>query len=175
MIGLDPFPLYVMQHEIIKRYASDAPNYVVPSSDDCLPKALEAFDVTLSMGVLYHRTSPIDHLQVLCGSLKRGGQLVLETLVVDSDDQTVLVPQGRYAKMRNVWFIPSVSMLSLWLKRTGFRNINIIDVTATTTDEQRGTDWMTFESLPDFLDPQDASRTIEGYPAPLRAILTATK
>lgn len=175
IIGLDPFLLYVMQHEVVRRYAGTAPNYVLPLGDDCLSGNYEAFDVTLSMGVLYHRTGPIDHLQTLAGTLKRGGQLVLETLIVDADHQTVLVPNGRYAKMRNVWFIPSVSMLELWLKRTGFRNITVVDVTTTSVSEQRSTEWMTFESLPDFLDPHDASRTIEGYPAPLRAILTATK
>jgi tRNA (mo5U34)-methyltransferase len=83
------------------------------------------------------------------------------------------MPQGRYAKMRNVWFIPSVDMLQLWLKRAGFKDIQIINVSPTTTQEQRATEWMRFESLPDFLNPDDHSQTIEGYPAPQRAILTA--
>ena len=43
----------------------------------------------------------------------------------------------------------------------------------TSLDEQRRTDWMTSESLAEFLDPNDRSKTIEGYPAPLRAVLTA--
>ena len=176
VIGLDPFLLYVMQHEVIRRYAGpQSANYVLPVGDDCLPARLEAFDVTFSMGVLYHRTSPIDHLRSLCSALRPNGQLVLETLVIDNSNATVLVPEGRYAKMRNIWFIPSVSMLELWLKRSGFRNVTVVDVTVTSTAEQRSTDWMTFESLPDFLDPTDAERTIEGYPAPRRAILTATK
>jgi tRNA (mo5U34)-methyltransferase len=34
---------------------------------------------------------------------------------------------------------------------------------------------MRFESLADFLDPDDRSKTMEGHPAPLRAIFTATK
>ncbi|PJA31581.1 MAG: tRNA 5-methoxyuridine(34)/uridine 5-oxyacetic acid(34) synthase CmoB, partial [Zetaproteobacteria bacterium CG_4_9_14_3_um_filter_53_7] len=77
--------------------------------------------------------------------------------------------------MRNVWFIPSVAMLKLWLKRSGFKHVTVVDVSPTTCEEQRATDWMTFESLPDFLDPDDFSRTIEGYPAPVRAIVTAKK
>ncbi len=175
VVGLDPFLLYVMQHEAVKRcLGQQAPVYVLPLGDDCLPKRLRAFDVTFSMGVLYHRTGPIDHLQTLASSLKPGGQLVLETLVIDSTEQTVLVPNGRYAKMRNVWFLPSVSMLQCWLKRTGFRDVRVIDVTPTTTSEQRSTDWMTFESLQDFLDPDDHTKTIEGHPAPLRATVVAT-
>jgi len=173
VIGLDPFLLFVMQHEVVRRLAGDAPNYVLPLTDECLTPRLNAFDIAVSMGVLYHRTSPIDHLQMLRESLRPGGQLVLETLVVESDEPTVLVPEGRYAKMRNVWFIPSPSMLTLWLQRTGFRDIKVIDITTTTSAEQRKTDWMTFESLTDFLDPNDSTRTIEGHPAPVRAVLTA--
>lgn len=172
--GLDPFLLYVMQHELLKKYfGADHPNFVLPVGDDCLPSRLHAFDVTFSMGVMYHRPGPIEHLQALHRSLKPGGRLILETLVVDSGELSVLVPDGRYAKMRNVWFLPSLSMLKLWLKRTGFRDAETVDVTRTTTQEQRRTEWMTFESLADFLDPADPSLTIEGYPAPLRAIVTA--
>lgn len=176
VVGLDPFLLYVMQHEAIKRYAgARADNYVLPLGDDCLPKNLHAFDVTFSMGVLYHRSSPIDHLQTLAGTLKKDGQLVLETLIVEGDCNSVLVPEGRYAKMRNVWFIPSIDMLQLWLRRVGLKDIRVVDVTATSVQEQRSTDWMTFESLPDFLDPNDRSKTVEGYPAPLRAVVTARR
>jgi tRNA (mo5U34)-methyltransferase len=32
---------------------------------------------------------------------------------------------------------------------------------------------MVFESLSDFLDPKDKNKTIEGYPAPKRAIFLA--
>jgi len=176
VVGLDPFLLYVMQHEAIKRYAGpNAPNFVLPLGDVCLPKDLQAFDVTFSMGVLYHRPSPIDHLQTLFGTLIKGGQMVLETLIVEGDPNRILVPEGRYAKMRNVWFIPSIEQLQLWLRRVGFRDIKLIDITSTSVQEQRSTDWMTFESLPDFLNPVNATQTIEGYPAPCRAVVIATR
>lgn len=174
VVGLDPFHLFVMQHELIKRLIGPVPNFVLPVADTVLNRRLKAFDVAFSMGVLYHRTSPIDHLQVLSGSVKSGGQVVLETLVIDDKSETVLVPQGRYAMMRNVWFLPSVSMLQTWMKRTGFENLKVVDVTKTSVEEQRSTNWMTFDSLPDFLDPTDSSKTAEGYPAPLRATLVAT-
>jgi tRNA (mo5U34)-methyltransferase len=148
---------------------------VVPITDIELPVKIEAFDVVFSMGVLYHRTSPIDHLQTMCGTLRGGGQLVLETLVIDSGRAEVLVPENRYAKMRNVWFIPSPEMLIRWLRRTGYANISIVDISTTTTAEQRQTPWMKFESLADFLDPTDPKRTLEGYPSPTRAVVTAHK
>ncbi|MEW8068099.1 MAG: DUF1698 domain-containing protein, partial [Candidatus Thiodiazotropha endolucinida] len=43
----------------------------------------------------------------------------------------------------------------------------------TTIEEQRATEWMRFESLADYLDPADRSLTIEGYPAPRRAVFVA--
>ncbi len=176
VLGLDPMPMYVMQFECIRKYAvPETQHYVLPLTDLAISERLWLFDVTISMGVLYHRTSPIDHLKSLCDSLRPGGRLVLETLVVDRNDDSVLVPDDRYAKMRNVWFIPSIPMLTRWLRRTGFRDIEVIDVSVTTSQEQRRTEWMTFESLTDFLDPNDSSKTIEGYPAPTRAMLTAVR
>jgi tRNA (mo5U34)-methyltransferase len=176
VLGLDPFLLFLMQFEAVRRYAGpNCSHYVLLLTDADLPERLNLFDVTLSMGVLYHRTSPIDHLRSLWESLAPGGQLVLETIVIESSRQEVLVPEDRYAKMRNVWFIPSVPMLQLWLRRCGFKDIQVIDVARTTFEEQRRTDWMTFESLADFLDPNDSMRTIEGYPAPVRAMILARK
>jgi tRNA (mo5U34)-methyltransferase len=75
--------------------------------------------------------------------------------------------------MGNVWFLPSTDTLLGWLRKLGFRDVQLVDVTVTSTAEQRSTDWMRFHSLADFLDPADSSKTIEGYPAPRRATITA--
>jgi len=125
------------------------------------------------MGVLYHRKSPIDHLLDLKALLVPGGELVLETIVIDGDENTVLVPQGRYAQMRNIWFLPSAKALALWLRKCGFKDVRIVDVDTTSLNEQRATPWMDFHSLCNFLDPKDNAKTIEGHPAPKRAILVA--
>jgi tRNA (mo5U34)-methyltransferase len=145
----------------------------LPLGIEEVPKGLGAFDTVFSMGVLYHRRSPIDHLQELRDALRPGGELVLETLVIEGDEHALLMPEGRYAKMRNVWFIPSVAMLELWLRRAGFKQVRTVDVTTTSLEEQRSTPWMQFESLADFLNPADRSLTAEGYPAPRRAVLLA--
>lgn len=107
--------------------------------------------------------------------LRPGGELILETLIVEGNGETVFMPPGRYAKMRNVWFLPSVAAMTLWLHRCGFTEISCVNVTPTSLGEQRSTEWMQWESLADFLDPDDGERTIEGHPAPLRAIFTATR
>ncbi|HBX73869.1 MAG TPA: tRNA 5-methoxyuridine(34)/uridine 5-oxyacetic acid(34) synthase CmoB, partial [Halieaceae bacterium] len=132
-----------------------------------------AFDSVFSMGVLYHRRSPMDHLQELRDCLRPGGQLILETLVIDGPLGATLVPEGRYARMGNVWFLPSPDTLMSWLRKLKFRDVALVDVSITTVEEQRQTEWMRFQSLADFLDPEDATRTIEGYPAPMRAVVTA--
>src|SRR5690606_4920651 len=107
--------------------------------------------------------------------LKPGGELILETLIIDDDRQNILFPADRYASMPNVYFLPSVSLLTAWLERSGFSNVRLIDINQTSTEEQRRTAWIDSASLSDFLNPQDASKTIEGYPAPLRAIMLATR
>jgi len=173
VLGIDPTPLFSMQFAAVKRYQPAAPVFMLAAGIENMPARMGCFDTVFSMGVLYHRKSPIDHLLELKELLHDGGELLLETLVIEGGEDACLVPAGRYAKMRNVWFIPSVPMLERWLARAGFRNIRCVDVSATTTEEQRSTEWMRFESLADFLDPAEPSRTIEGYPAPRRAIWTA--
>ncbi|MCP4996953.1 MAG: tRNA 5-methoxyuridine(34)/uridine 5-oxyacetic acid(34) synthase CmoB [Gammaproteobacteria bacterium] len=176
VIGIDPTLKFVAQFWAIRHFLGDHwPHILLPLGIESLPGNLEAFDSVFSMGVLYHRRSPIDHLLELKAALRPGGELILETLVIDQPLGNVLLPEGRYAKMRNVWFIPSPDDLALWLKRVGFKNIKRVDMTPTGVEEQRPTEWMTFESLPDFIDPDDHSKTIEGYPAPLRATFVATR
>ena len=65
------------------------------------------------------------------------------------------------------------NLLNEWLYDSGFINQKTIDISHTNVGEQRTTDWMKFESLADFLDPNDHTKTIEGYPAPTRIIITA--
>lgn len=175
VIGIDPTSLYVMQYFALRHFLGEQGVYVLPLGIEDLPAKLEAFDTLFSMGVLYHRRSPLDHLLELHAALRPSGELVLETLVIDGPLGEVLMPEGRYAKMRNVWFIPTPATLELWLKRCGFKNIHTVDLTTTSIEEQRSSDWMQFESLKQFLMPDDTSRTCEGYPAPRRAIVIAER
>jgi len=173
VVGIDPMLLNVMQFQLIRKLHGEAPVYVLPLGIEDLPYGLKAFDTVFSMGVLYHRRSPIDHLMELRDCLKPGGELVLETLVIDGGLGEVLLPEDRYARMRNVWFLPSCETLISWLKRCGFKNIRLVDVTVTSVEEQRSTEWMTFHSLQDFLDAENPQLTCEGLPAPKRAIVLA--
>lgn len=173
VIGVDPFLLYVMQYLAMHQFVPDIPAFILPLGDDDIPSKLHAFDTVLSMGVLYHRRSPFDHLFGLRDALRSGGQLVLETLVIDASEGNVLVPEDRYAQMRNVWFIPSCLTLESWLRKVGFHDVALVDVSKTTVQEQRRTDWMTFHSLEQFLDAENPQKTVEGHPAPVRATFIA--
>ena len=172
VIGVDPGLKYVYQFEVMQRYIKNDSTYLLPFGIEDVPQ-LNAFDTVFSMGVFYHRKSPIDHLYELRGCLRSGGELVLETLIIDGEDGEVLLPKDRYAQMRNVWFLPSVPTIVSWMERCGYKHIRVVDVSVTTIEEQRSTEWMAFHSLEQFLDPDDHSKTIEGYPAPKRAVLIA--
>ncbi|KXJ55099.1 MAG: tRNA 5-methoxyuridine(34) synthase CmoB [Colwellia sp. Phe_37] len=174
VVGIDPTQLFLTQFQAVQHFVQDDNVNLLPLGVDQLPE-LNAFDTVFAMGVLYHRRSPIDFIYQLKSQLAVGGELVLETLVVDGDENTVLVPGERYAKMRNVWFLPSCDAMCAWLERCGFKNIRVVNTDITALDEQRKTDWIDTESLQDFLDPDDNSKTVEGYPAPKRAIFIANK
>lgn len=182
VIIIDPSCLFYHQFMAIRHFVGNVDAYrthYVPVPLEALPasrdQGSQLFDTVFSMGVLYHRQSPFEHLQQLKAQLVKGGELVLETLVIDGDTNTVLVPHDRYAQMNNVYFIPSVAALIGWLEKAGFSNVRCVDLDVTSVEEQRATEWMTYQSLSDFLDPNDSSKTIEGYPAPKRATLIATK
>ncbi|HWV16035.1 MAG TPA: tRNA 5-methoxyuridine(34)/uridine 5-oxyacetic acid(34) synthase CmoB [Cellvibrio sp.] len=173
VIGIDPSPRFVVQFHAIKHLAGEYPIDVLPLGIEDLPPRLQAFDTVFSMGVFYHRKSPMEHLRELKEALRPGGQLVLETLVIEGKLGEVLVPEGRYAMMNNVWFLPSCDTMISWLKKMGFNNPRVVDINKTSFAEQRSTDWMKFHSLKDFLNPDNYDLTAEGHPAPIRAVFVA--
>ena len=174
VIGIDPTLLFVMQFLAVNHFAKDASVFVLPLRLHELPGPARAFDTTFSMGVLYHQRSPIDHLRELKDTLRPKGQLVLETLYLPGEDAFARTPTDRYARMKNVWFLPTIAELRTWLRRSGFGDIEVIDECVTTTDEQRSTKWMSFDSLAKALDPEDPTLTIEGWPAPRRVVMIAS-
>lgn len=170
VIGVDPTLLFVCQFLAIQKLLRLSCIHVLPLRLHELPLPARRFDSTFSMGVLYHQRRPHEHLTQLHATLRPGGELILETLVIPGDEINVIEPEDRYARMRNVWHLPTTVALEKWLLDAGFSNIRIVDVSVTTPEEQRATDWMRFESLADSLDPQNPALTIEGLPRPLRAI-----
>lgn len=174
VVGIDPSLLSFFQFKALNTYVKNKNIAFLPLKLEDFPKVNSDygyFDIAVSMGVLYHQKSPFEHLLDLKRQLKKDGVLILETLIIEQGQ--ILVPTTTYAKMNNVWFIPTINELTQWLKKVGFKNIEVIAATKIINHEQRATEWMTFESLDDFLAPDDATKTIEGHPAPVRALLKA--
>jgi len=175
VVGVEPSVLFNLQFRALQHYLRQPQVQLLPFGIEDLPNEMNWFDTVFSMGVLYHRKSPIEHLLTLKSLLAPGGELCLETLVIEGEAGQILLPEDRYARMRNVWFIPSALELKGWLERCGFYNVRIVDCSITTIEEQRSTEWMPFESLAECLDSNDPSLTLEGLPAPRRAVLLADK
>jgi len=173
VLGIDPSMLFHMQFQALQRYINDSAVNLLPLTMETMPANMHCFDTVFSMGVLYHRKDPHTHLNELMQSLKPGGEMVLETLVSLGEEKTELKIDGRYARMRNIWTLPSVPMLARWMIETGFTNIRCVSVDITSRLEQRTTQWMPYESLTESLDPEDLSLTVEGLPRPRRAVMIA--
>ena len=173
VLGIEPFLLFNYQFRAIKSMIKSPLNaLLLPVKLEDMPKK-PIFDTVFSMGVLYHQRDHMAHLSQLHEMMVPYAELVLETLVIEGPEEYILVPKGRYAQMRNVYSIPSIKTLKSWLNDANFNNARVVDVSKTTTEEQRKTPWIgeNGASLEDFLDPLDDSLTIEGYPAPVRAIV----
>ncbi len=175
VLGCDPSILCQAQHRAIRAFAGPAANHLLAARLEDLPAAIDGFDCVFSMGVLYHRRDPAKHLADLHRRLRPGGQLVLETLIVPDRQPYLLELSGRYARMRNVYALPSLALLEQWLDKAGFEQIRTLDISQTSSDEQRSTEWMPFQSLAEALDPDDPGLTREGHPAPRRAFVCAIR
>lgn len=176
VVGADPSPRFVVQFDLLKKLiGEEIPAHILPIRAEQLPSDTPLFDTAFSMGVLYHRREPLAHLQEISEVLRPGGDVILETLIIEGQAEDCLIPEERYAQMRNVWSVPSLDLLVSWLEKAGYIDIEVLDICATTSEEQRQTPWMQFQSLSDFLDPHDSSKTVEGYPAPIRAAIRASR
>lgn len=174
-LGLEPYAPFYCQYLLLQRLIDEPSVHCWPLKLEELPAMTDCFDSVFHMGVLSHQRAPIDALKQLAGLLRKGGELVLETLIIEGEGEWAFCPPKRYAKMHNVFFLPTVACLRGWLERAGFDNIRCIDRTWTSAEEQRQTEWIKSESLDAFLDPSDPRKTVEGHPAPLRAVLLAER
>lgn len=173
VMGIDPGLLFSMQFQAVQHYINDNSVCLLPLTMETMPENMHVFDTVFSMGVLYHRKDPHAHLKELLNCMQPGAELILETLVCLGEEETTLDLDGRYARMRNIWTLPTVPMLARWMRESGFTNIRFVSLDITSRLEQRTTEWMPYESLIDSLDPEDLSLTVEGLPRPRRAIMIA--
>lgn len=175
IVGFEPAERPFLCFQFLQSLFRVPNTWVEPVGIEDAPLFKEFFDVILCFGVLYHQRSPLERLVDLKSALNAGGELIIESQVIEGAEPVALFPNERYAKARNVYFIPTVSALQAWMLRAGFVDVELLSVEATTLEEQRSTSFAPGESLPDFLSPDDPRKTIEGYPAPLRAMVRGRK
>jgi tRNA (mo5U34)-methyltransferase len=174
LIGFDPSPLYYSQFQFINHFLGSKIEFELLGVEH-LDAYAEPFDLLFCLGVLYHRSDPVSTLKSLNRALVKGGELILDSFVLDGEEEICLTPRDRYSKIPNIYFVPTISALTNWCLRAGFEHVEVLAVMTTGAQEQRKTEWIDTQSLSDFLDPDDPTRTVEGYLAPKRAYLKAVK
>lgn len=174
MVGFDPSALTILQFEFMNHFIKSDIVYERLGIEH-LEMYEHKFDFLFMLGVLYHRPDPVGCLKSLARGLNKNGEILIDTFMIDGEDEIALTPNGRYSKIPNIYFVPTIPALKNWLSRAGFIDIEVIAITKTDLNEQRSTPWSFDESLEHFLDKDDPSKTVEGYPAPKRVYMKARK
>jgi len=174
LIGFDPSAIPYCQFKFIDHFLQSGITYELLGVEH-VEFYEHKFDVLFCLGVLYHRPDPIGALKSLYKGLNFGGELFLDTFMIDGEEEICLTPKKRYSKIPNIYFIPTINALKNWCYRAGFSEIEVLEISKTKVNEQRKTEWIDTESLNDFLDTNDENKTIEGYPAPKRVYIRAKK
>ncbi|WP_028318702.1 tRNA 5-methoxyuridine(34)/uridine 5-oxyacetic acid(34) synthase CmoB [Desulfobulbus elongatus] len=175
VLGFEPYVQHYYTFHTLNAFAGQQNLRVELLGIEHLPLFPECFDVIFCLGILYHRPSPLEALRDLHAALKPGGWLIVESQAIPGEAPMALFPRSTYAKVPGTWFVPTGACLANWMARTGFREVRLFCEHAMSSAEQRRTDWMDFESYEDFIDKNNPALTVEGYPAPCRVFLKATK
>jgi tRNA (mo5U34)-methyltransferase len=174
LIGFDPSAIYYSQFQFINHFIKSDIVYELLGVEH-VEFYEHKFDTLFCLGVLYHRSDPVAMLKSLFKGLNKDGELILDTFMIDGEGEMCLTPRDRYSKIPNIYFVPTVSALKNWCYRAGFETVEVLETMKTESNEQRKTEWIDTQSLEDFLDPNDDTKTVEGYPAPKRVYIKAIK
>jgi len=174
LIGFDPSAIYYSQFQFINHFVKSDIVYELLGVEH-VEFYEHKFDTLFCLGVLYHRSDPVAMLKSLFKGLNKGGELILDTFMIDGEEEICLTPKDRYSKIPNIYFVPTVNALKNWCYRAGFETVEVLETMKTELNEQRKTEWIDTQSLEDFLDPNDLEKTVEGYPAPKRVYIKAIK
>ena len=174
LVGFDPSPLYKTQFDFINHFVKSDIVYELLGVEH-LEFYEEKFDIIFCLGVLYHRSDPVGMLKSLYKGLDHNGEVILDTFYIEGEDEMCLCPLSSYSKIPNIYFVPTIKALKNWCLRAGFNSFEVLETSTTNSDEQRKTSWIEGQSLEDFLDKDDNTKTVEGYPAPERVYVKLIK
>jgi tRNA (mo5U34)-methyltransferase len=175
VIGFDPSIHCAMKFELMQRFLQNKQVQFERLGHEHLYVFDRTFDIAICMGILYHHPGPVEVLRRVKETIRVGGHAVIESQTIPGEGSHALVPSDRYAKARNVYFVPTKDCLVNWIRKSGFKNVEIVSHEKLSVAEQRSTELMTKESLSDFLDPNNHNLTIEGHPAPYRTVVRAER
>ena len=174
LVGFDPSPLYKTQFDFINKFIKSDIVYELLGVEH-VEFYEEKFDTIFCLGVLYHRSDPVAMLKQLYKGLDKKGEVILDTFYIEGEDEMALCPESSYSKIPNIYFVPTIKALKNWCLRAGFLEFEVLETRVTEAEEQRKTEWIEGQSLEDFLDPEDSTKTVEGYPAPARVYVRLIK
>jgi tRNA (mo5U34)-methyltransferase len=175
VVGLEPESRNVLNFNFLQKYARAESLFFEPLGIEHMNLYPGFFDTVFCMGILYHHTDPVGLLKKIFGAMAKGGQLIVECQGIPGEEPLALMPENRYANARGFWWLPTRSCLEHWLKRSGFTKVETFADLVLTSEEQRRSSHAPINSLDDFLDKEDRSKTIEGYPAPRRFYVSAIR
>ena len=174
VLGMDPTVRFKLMFTWMNRYiGADNVKMELLGFED-LDYFQKMFDIIFAMGIIYHHRDPLKVIENCYAAMKSGGYLILETMGISGDEPFVLVPEKRYAGMKNVWYVPAQKVVRNWLSKAGFKSIELIYNDYLDVYEQRSTEWAPIDSLAQFLS-SDRKLTIEGHEAPSRIYFLARK
>jgi len=173
VVGFEPFVQHYFAFKTLNGLAAQANLHIEPFGVEDIGLFPASFDLIFLMGIIYHRISPVEMLRDLKRAIRPGGTLIVESQAIPGQLPVALFPDKTYAKVPGTYFVPTAPCLSNWLARAGFTDIELFAQHPMSSEEQRRTEWMTFESYADFIDPENPGLTVEGYPAPLRIYVKA--
>jgi len=174
LVGFDPSPVYKTQFDFVNHFVKSDIVYELLGVEH-VEFYEEKFDTIFCLGVLYHRSDPVAMLKQLFKGLDKQGEVILDTFYIEGEGEMCLCPESSYSKIPNIYFVPTIGALKNWCLRAGFKSFEILKTSVTGIEEQRKTEWIEGQSLEDFLDPNDRTRTVEGYPAPARVYVRLIK
>ena len=168
VIGFEPYLQHYFAFKTLNAFAGVESLAVELLGVEHINLFQNCFDVVFLMGILYHRSSPVEVLRDIRSAMSPEGVLMVESQGIPGNEPLALFPEHRYAKVPGTYFVPTGACLANWLSRAGFTDVEIFYSHPMSSQEQRRTEWMVFESYEDFIDKSDPTLTVEGYPAPVR-------
>ncbi|TQR27959.1 tRNA 5-methoxyuridine(34)/uridine 5-oxyacetic acid(34) synthase CmoB [Campylobacter sp. MIT 97-5078] len=171
IIGFDPCLRPFLQFYLLNTLAKSKICFELLGVEDLSAFCVQAklkFDFIFCLGVLYHRSNPLQTLKQLKSALNKGGSVFLDTIYIEDEREIALIPRKTYSKIANIFFIPSILGLRNWCEKAGFSHFEVLATRDTDEFEQRTTAWSEGYSLKDFLSEEDHKKTLEGYDAPKR-------